>query len=934
MAQFKRSIQSTGFRPEQVSDKNVSQLQAYSERIANALREERDAVISNRNRTADALKENAQIESQQLSRDANIQQQNIQTQIKTQEQFAEQERRNFETRTQASQQIFGTLSTLSTSAALKLQEIEVERFKEKAISDYAEVMTLGDNSPKVKQTEALAAESQAEEVTARAQIADAELNNGLPTHVADKLNRNINELSFGAKVARLHQLMQKYPSFLNEKFMDGTTQYTLDGKTFTAVEAANDRERTSIVSAAALKQFMDVNGVTGLNAGFLQKSGFLPGILSVNQGAIKTAEKAGHDKYKVEYIDSVGNQLAAAENTLQGQQTIESNWPEMVRLLGYEGALNQLTTWASTVTTKGDTAYSTEAIFAARIGQNGEPFGNRVQRRNEILQKQRQALNADAQARDAEGTRKADDAFKALEPQLREQLRAAAASGDMSILATAEKEIYDLTGGYRSTRLAELQREVEKENKQEAAIKAERILDKIRTGQATPGDIMSVEDRELRSQLLDQYNKTQLSSSFGPDFKDTLKMAESAAKQIMGDSLEGPGGLEAQRLASVMKAKFKADYQKGLALYGGDTTRAEQYALDRLEKDKDAAMLNQDKNSPYYSTIGPGNKKVFPNVRAMQAQTTGQQNEKLRTLRETLGTVGLRALDSPGILGSRQELENISQANMLGQTLQFTPQIKEAAKRLGITELEATNQAINAFNKTSATKIPPLVPDITLQRVNDARPETRALFTNNPTLERIRRGTAEIEVTPLRDPGNMRGSFKGLPATVSSGEGGWNSVNRGYAGDTPGGASAVLGRNLTDLTFAEVEKAQSKNQVFAVGAYQFTPGVLARARREARLPANAPMTPENQTKAFWGLAMGDPSKPSSQAKRPKLAAYLRGESNDLNAAQLELSMEWAGVVGPSGRGYYDGDKAGNRASVESQRVRESLIAARKQFSGK
>ena len=933
MAQFKRSIQSTGFRPEQVSDKNISQLQAYSDRIANALREERDAVISNRNRTADALKENAQIESQQLSRDANIQQQNIQTQIKTQEQFAEAERRNFETRTKASQQMFGTLSNLSTSAALKLQKIQVERFKEQAISDYAEVMALGDNSPKVRQTEALAAEAQAEEVTARADIATAEAN-GLPTHVADKLNKNINELSFGAKVARLHQLMQKYPSFLNEKFMDGTTQYTLDGKTFTAVEAANDRERTSIVSAAALKQFMDINEVTGLNAGFLQKSGFLPGILSVNQGAIKTAEKAGHDKYKVEFIDSVGNQLAAAEDTLQGQQTIERNWPEMVRLLGYEGALNQLTTWASTVTTKGDTAYSTEAIFAARIGQNGEPFGNRVQRRNEILQKQRQALNADASARDAEGTRKADDAFKALEPQLREQLKAAAASGDLSILATAEKEIYDLTGGYRSTRLTELQREVEKENKQEAAVKAARVLDKIRTGQATPGDIMSVEDRELRSQLLDQYNKTQLASSFGPDFKDTLKMAESAAKQIMGDSLEGPGGLEAQRLASVMKAKFKADYQKGLALYGGDTTRAEQYALDRLEKDKDAAMLNQDKNSPYYNTIGPGNKKVFPNVRAMQAQTTSQQNEKLRTLRETLGTVGLRALDSPGILGSRQELERISEANMLGQTLQFTPQIKEAAKRLGITELEATNQAINAFNRTSATKIPPLVPDVTLQRVNDARPETRALFTNNPTLERIRRGTAEIEVTPLRDPNNIRSSFRGLSATVSSGEGGWNSVNRGYAGDTPGGASAVLGRNLTDLTFAEVEKAQSKNQVFAVGAYQFTPGVLARARREARLPANAPMTPENQTKAFWGLAMGDPSKPSSQAKRPKLAAYLRGESNDLNAAQLELSMEWAGVVGPSGRGYYDGDRAGNRASVESQRVRESLIAARKQFSGK
>ena len=81
MAQFKRSIQPVGFRPEQVSERNISQLQAYSDRIANALREERDAVISNRNRTADAMKENAQIEAQQSATNQKIQQQNLQTQF-------------------------------------------------------------------------------------------------------------------------------------------------------------------------------------------------------------------------------------------------------------------------------------------------------------------------------------------------------------------------------------------------------------------------------------------------------------------------------------------------------------------------------------------------------------------------------------------------------------------------------------------------------------------------------------------------------------------------------------------------------------------------------------------------------------------------------------------------------------------------------------
>jgi hypothetical protein len=167
---------------------------------------------------------------------------------------------------------------------------------------------------------------------------------------------------------------------------------------------------------------------------------------------------------------------------------------------------------------------------------------------------------------------------------------------------------------------------------------------------------------------------------------------------------------------------------------------------------------------------------------------------------------------------------------------------------------------------------------------------------------------------------NIAGDRGGLAAAVSAGEGGWNSVNRGRAGDTPGGM------NLVSMTIGQVEKLQSQGKVFAVGAYQFTPGVLARARRDAGLPANAPMSPENQTKMFWGLAMG--------GKRKRLAAYLKGQSNDLRGAHEDLSMEWAGVAGPNGRGYYDGDSAGNRASIGASRVRQALIEARKQLSGR
>jgi hypothetical protein len=161
----------------------------------------------------------------------------------------------------------------------------------------------------------------------------------------------------------------------------------------------------------------------------------------------------------------------------------------------------------------------------------------------------------------------------------------------------------------------------------------------------------------------------------------------------------------------------------------------------------------------------------------------------------------------------------------------------------------------------------------------------------------------------------------GLLGLIRSGEGGWNSVNRGVAGDTPGGIGTLTTRAIGSLV-----DLQERGRVFAVGAYQFTPGVLARAMREAGLSRNAPFTPENQNRMAVALITG--------SKRPALAAYIRGESNNLNAAHTEIAQEWAALQGPSGRGMYDNDKAGNKASVSSQKVRALLQQARQEYIGR
>jgi hypothetical protein len=165
------------------------------------------------------------------------------------------------------------------------------------------------------------------------------------------------------------------------------------------------------------------------------------------------------------------------------------------------------------------------------------------------------------------------------------------------------------------------------------------------------------------------------------------------------------------------------------------------------------------------------------------------------------------------------------------------------------------------------------------------------------------------------------GDYGGLASLISSGEGGFNSINRGRAGDTP------QGMNLTSMSIGEVEKLQNKNQVFAVGFAQWIPGNLAMARGAAGLSPNDKMTPENQLKMFWSYIL-------NTNKRPVLRDYLLGKNNDLLKAHREMSLEWAAVAGPSGRGAYDNDSAGNMASIEAKRIQQALREARKQLSAR
>ena len=160
--------------------------------------------------------------------------------------------------------------------------------------------------------------------------------------------------------------------------------------------------------------------------------------------------------------------------------------------------------------------------------------------------------------------------------------------------------------------------------------------------------------------------------------------------------------------------------------------------------------------------------------------------------------------------------------------------------------------------------------------------------------------------------------FGGLAELVRSGE----SLGSGLYNAFNGGTTDTAGEmDITSKTIGEMEQMQADGEVFAVGAYQFTPNVLTEARVYSGLSKDDIMTPENQDRLFWGMLL-------SGRKRPSLAAYLTGQSDDLNAAHEDLALEFAAIQGPDGKGMYDNDKAGNFARIDANLVREALINAR------
>ena len=83
---------------------------------------------------------------------------------------------------------------------------------------------------------------------------------------------------------------------------------------------------------------------------------------------------------------------------------------------------------------------------------------------------------------------------------------------------------------------------------------------------------------------------------------------------------------------------------------------------------------------------------------------------------------------------------------------------------------------------------------------------------------------------------------------------GYEAMNNGNGGDSPGGAISHLGKRFSDMTLSEVLHHQNvTKKLWAAGAFQFVPNTLPEAMELAGVTPDMKFTPEVQRAMFWAL---------------------------------------------------------------------------------
>jgi len=762
--------------------------------------------------------------------------------------------------------------------------------------------------------------------------------------------------AYGQAVGKAQQAASQAESLLGSFLRDNKEVLTIrqpDGslKQFTAAEAENEPELMAAYGVG-LQKFMQSSGIVGLNPAILVEH-LTPTMLRVRSkvigermGEITRARQANEQ----EQINiSVGQNLEGLSNSESAQkiltglltsarQTFNGNWAQANQFVN-EAVLSKLVAKGA-ADPKGASAIL-DSYSGLLLNPEKPELGTVYNRYAEEIEKARASIKGSAREQAAEEEAEIKDEIESIVNTWRSASETGNLAESQRAFDAAEQELSKLSSTYpEATEALSRMRQVgrnfnsltEESVTQAVAnrsIKSRAELQLLaangyissetanKLGEQLPEDDSSELVKTLRPRM-EAFVRNQLRAEFktnGVDF-DSFKDQTLPLVGALTDELMEAGLSKMLELKAAGKTTGTAQLQSYL----------EKQALDAL-KTKRFMPTKDAKGNVILPTPGTGLPAVVPyqtgpNGRDYSRQIINRLPPVVSAKRDVLldaekVQANIDALNNGGAPSA--DLVTIAKASGLSVQQVLTQQ----AQKNGITYTPSSaDKAAKQFQVNS--KLDPSAAQILANPRSTASQRIRA----TARLAEAKRRQQQTTMTTSSGKTFDAGDYGGLASLISSGEGGFNSVNRGTAGDTP------QGMNLTSMRIGDVQQLQrrynetkGREGVFAVGFAQWvSDGQLDMAVKAAGLGPNDKMTPENQLKMFWAYVL-------NSNKRPALRDYLLGKNNDLLKAHREMALEWAAVAGPEGYGYYDNDKAGNKASLEAKRVQQALREARKQIAG-
>ncbi len=762
--------------------------------------------------------------------------------------------------------------------------------------------------------------------------------------------------AYGQAVGKAQMAASQAETLLGSFLRDNKEPLTIrqpDGsiKQFTAAEAENEPELMAAYGVG-LQKFMQATGIVGLNPAILVEN-LTPTMMRVRakvigerMGEITRARQAAEQ----EQINiGVGQNLEGlanpdtAQQILTGlltsaRQTFNGNWAQANQFVN-EAVLSKLVAKGA-ADPKGASAIL-DSYSGLLLNPEKPELGTVYNRYAEEIEKARASINGSAREQAAEQEAEIKDEIESIVNTFRSASETGSLAESQRAFDAAEQELGKLASTYPEatealSRIRQIGRNYNSLTEESVtkavaggSIKSRAELQLLaangyisadtasKLAEQLPEDDSSEMVKTLRPRM-EAFVRNQLRGIFkvqGADF-DSFKDQTLPLVGALTDELMEVGLSKMLELKAAGKTTGTAQLQSLLEKQALDALKTERFKP--IIQNGRVILPTPGRNLPAVVPYQTG-----PNGRDYSRQIINRLPPVVSAKRDVLldaekVQANIDALNNGGAPSS--DLVTIAKASGLSVQQVLTQQ----AQKNGITYTpSSSDKAAQQFQTNS--RLDPSAAQILANPRSTASQRIRATAR---LAEAKRRQQQTSMTTSSSGKAFGAGDYGGLASLISSGEGGFNSVNRGTAGDTP------QGMNLTSMRIGDVQQLQrrynetkGREGVFAVGFAQWvSDGQLDMAVKAAGLGPNDKMTPENQLKMFWAYVL-------NSNKRPALRDYLLGKNNDLLKAHREMALEWAAVAGPEGYGYYDNDKAGNRASLAAKRVQQALVAARKQISG-